>query len=130
MNADILKPGSDVFYLRGTTGEHMPAPVVGLSSFARCLTISHRGSISMPGTRWAFFFTHSPPLPVFAPPPPLTKQYGEPSRHVSPWQGWWVEVVGVTFCVVEFSYFGLCNVLCIEGLQSCAAYLGHFPRWG
>ena len=24
----------------------------------------------MPGTRWASFFYHSPPVPVFAPPPP------------------------------------------------------------
>ena len=32
MNAD-LKPGNDVFYLRGTTVERVPATVVGLSSF-------------------------------------------------------------------------------------------------
>ena len=37
---------------------------------------------------------------------------------------------GVTFCVVEFSYFGLCNVLCTEGLRSSAVYLGGFPRLG
>ena len=37
-------------------------------------------------------------------------------------------MVGVTFCVVEFSYFGLCNVLCREGLRSSAVYLGIFPR--
>ena len=41
-----------------------------------------------------------------------------------------VGIVGVTFCVVEFSYFGLCNVLCTEGLRSSAVYLGDFPRWG
>ena len=41
-----------------------------------------------------------------------------------------LEVVGVTFCVVEFSYFGLCNVLCTEGLRSSAVYLGDFPSWG
>ena len=29
-----------------------------------------RGSISAPGTRWASFFDHSPPVPVFAPPSP------------------------------------------------------------
>ena len=29
-------------------------------------------------------------------------------------------MVGVTICGVEFSYFGLCNVLCMEGLQSIA----------
>ena len=34
-----------------------------------------------------------------------------------------VRSVGVTFCV-EVSYFGLCNVLCTEGLRS----LGDFPR--
>ena len=33
-------------------------------------------------------------------------------------------MVGVTFCVVEFSYFGLCNVLSTEGLRSSAVYLG------
>ena len=26
--------------------------------------------------------------------------------------------MGLTFCVVEFSYFGACNVLCMEGLLS------------
>jgi hypothetical protein len=30
MNADLLAPGSSVFYLRGTTGERVPATVVGL----------------------------------------------------------------------------------------------------
>ena len=35
-------------------------------------------------------------------------------------------MVGVTFCVVEFSYFGLCNVLCREGLQSNLLR----PAWG
>ena len=43
-------------------------------------------------------------------------------------QGWWLEVVGVTFCVVEFSYLGLCKVPCREGLRSSAVYLGDFPR--
>ena len=41
MNADLLKPGSDVFYLRGTTGERVPAPVVGLSSFPECVAIRY-----------------------------------------------------------------------------------------
>ena len=36
----------------------------------------------------------------------------------------------MTFCVVEFSYFGLCNVPCREGLRSSAVYLRDFPRWG
>ena len=35
----------------------------------------------------------------------------------------------MTFCVVEFSYFGLCKVPCMEGLRSSAVYLGDFPRW-
>ena len=35
---------------------------------------------------------------------------------------------GGTFCVVEFSYFGLCKVPCREGLRSSAVYLGDFPR--
>ena len=30
----------------------------------------------------------------------------------------------MTFCVVEFSYFGLCKVLCRGGLRSSAVYLG------
>ena len=33
----------------------------------------------------------------------------------------------LTFCVVEFSYFGLSNVLCTEGLRSSVVYLGDFP---
>ena len=32
--------------------------------------------------------------------------------------------MGVTFGVVEFSYFGLCKVPCREGLRSSAVYLG------
>ena len=31
-------------------------------------------------------------------------------------------------CVVEFSYFCLCNVLCRKGSRSSAVYLGDFPR--
>ena len=30
INADLLAPGSSVFYLRGTTGERVPATIVGL----------------------------------------------------------------------------------------------------
>ena len=37
-------------------------------------------------------------------------------------------MVGVTFCVVEFSYFGLYKVHCREGLRSSVVYLGDFPR--
>ena len=33
MIADLLKPGSNVFYYRGTTRNHAPASVVGLWSF-------------------------------------------------------------------------------------------------
>ena len=40
INADLLAPGSSVFYLRGTTGERVPATVVGLSSFPECVAIS------------------------------------------------------------------------------------------
>ena len=32
----------------------------------------------------------------------------------------------MTFCVVEFSYFGLCKVPCTEGLRSSVVYLGDF----
>ena len=44
MNADLLAPGSSVFCLRGTTGEHVPATVVGLSSFPECVAISYKPS--------------------------------------------------------------------------------------
>ena len=44
MNADLLVPGSNVFYLRGTTGERVPATVVGLSSFPECVAISYEHS--------------------------------------------------------------------------------------
>ena len=44
MNADLLAPGSSVFYLRGTTGERVPATVVGLSSFPECVAISYERS--------------------------------------------------------------------------------------
>ena len=37
MNADLLAPGSSVFYLRGTTRECVPATVVGLSSLPQCV---------------------------------------------------------------------------------------------
>ena len=32
------------------------------------------------------------------------------------------------FVLPEFSYFGLCNVLCTKGLRASAVYLGDFPR--
>ena len=38
--------------------------------------------------------------------------------------------MGVTFCVVEFSYFGLCKVPCREGLRSNAVYLGDEDKGG
>ena len=44
MNADLLAPGSSVFYLRGTPGERVPATVVGLSSFPECVAISFERS--------------------------------------------------------------------------------------
>ena len=44
MNADLLAPGSSVFYLRGTTGERVPATDVGLSSFLECIAISYEHS--------------------------------------------------------------------------------------
>ena len=40
MNADVLAPSSSVFFLRGTTGERVPATVVGLSSFLEYVAIS------------------------------------------------------------------------------------------
>ena len=43
------------------------------------LAFTGRGGVL---ARQASFFDHSPPVPVFAPPPPLTKQSGVPSRRV------------------------------------------------
>ena len=40
INADLLAPGSSVFYLRGTRGERVPSTVVGLLSFPECVAIS------------------------------------------------------------------------------------------
>ena len=50
MNADLLAPSSSIFCLRGTTGEHVPATVMGLSFFPECVTISyeHSGHIVFP----------------------------------------------------------------------------------
>ena len=45
MNADLLAPSSNVFYLRGTTGECVPATVGGLSSFLECVAISYERSV-------------------------------------------------------------------------------------
>ena len=39
MNANLLEPGSGVFYLRGATGERMSATIVGLSSFPECVAM-------------------------------------------------------------------------------------------
>ena len=44
MDTDLLAPGNDIFYLGGTTGEHVHAIVVGLSSFPDCVTISYERS--------------------------------------------------------------------------------------
>ena len=41
MNDDLLKPASDVFFLRGTTRESVPTTVVGLSSFPGCIAIRY-----------------------------------------------------------------------------------------
>ena len=42
MNADLLKPGSDVFCLRGT--DRVPATVVGLLFFSECIAIRYECS--------------------------------------------------------------------------------------
>ena len=34
-----------------------------------------RGSVSAPGAPWAFFFYHSPPVPLFAPSSPNNLEY-------------------------------------------------------
>ena len=41
MSVDLLVPGINVFYPRGTTRERVPATVVGLSSLPECVAISH-----------------------------------------------------------------------------------------
>ena len=41
---DLLAPGSNVFYLRGTTGEFVLATVLGLSFFLECVAISYERS--------------------------------------------------------------------------------------
>ena len=82
--------------------------------------------------RRSSFFDHSPPVPVPPPPSPnnleyllaVSKNLAHPLHPVydDGKDGGW-EVVGVTFCVVEFLYFGLCHVLGTEGLRSSAVYL-------
>ena len=44
MDADLLAPGSNVFYVRGTTREHVLATIVGLLSFPECVAISYKRS--------------------------------------------------------------------------------------
>ena len=44
MNADLLASSSNVFYLRGISGERVPATIVGLSSFPECVAISYECS--------------------------------------------------------------------------------------
>ena len=44
MNIDLLVSGSNVFYLRGTSRECVPATVVGLLSFPECVAISYERS--------------------------------------------------------------------------------------
>ena len=44
INADLLKPANDAFYLRGTTRESVPATVAGLSSFPECVAIGYECS--------------------------------------------------------------------------------------
>ena len=84
----------------------------------------HGGSISAPGIFFGPFPTHA----CFCPPSPNNLEYLRCLRIWPILCPQFMEVVGVTFCVVEFSYFGLRNVLCMEGLRSSAAYLGDFPR--
>ena len=68
-------------------------------------------------------FDHSPPVPVFAPPHQTIWSIFSQCLRIWPilctqfmMMAWWLE------------YFGLCNVLCTEGLRSSAVYLGDFPR--
>ena len=87
--------------------------------------------MSAPGARRACCFDHSPPVPVFAPLLQTIWSTFSPCLRIWPilcTQFMMMARVVVTFCVVEFSYFGVCNVLCMEGLRSSAACLGDFPR--
>ena len=70
MNANFLVSGSNVFYLRGTLGERVPATAVGLLSFPECVAISYERSdhtqlyYDCPVERLTFaLLTRSPPLP-------------------------------------------------------------------
>ena len=46
-----------------------------------------RGSISAPGVRWASFFDHYPPVPVFAPTSQNNLEYLPPRVHPPPLGG-------------------------------------------
>ena len=80
MKSDLLAPRNNVFYLRGTTGEHLPATVVGLSSFPECVAISYERSghtqlyRDCPVKRLTFPIvqTESPASERCASPPPAT----------------------------------------------------------
>ena len=102
--------------------------------FDLCLG-SYRGSISAPGIFFLPFPTHA----CFCPPPPphqtiwstflpclriwpvLCTQFMMLARVV-------VRSGGNDIFVLLNSYFGLCNVLCTEGLWSSAVSLGDFPK--
>ena len=83
--------------------------------------------------RRASFSDHSPPLPGFASVSPnnlecllaMSKNLAHPLHPVYD-DGWWLEVVGVTFCVLLNSHISaLSKVPGREGLRSGVAY---FPR--
>ena len=48
---------------------------VGIPLMMHCLMMMYWGSVSAPGTRRAFFFYHSPLVPVFAPTSPNNLEY-------------------------------------------------------
>ena len=86
--------------------------------------------------RWASFFDWYPPVLVFAPTSPNNLEYLlAVSQNLTILYSRFMMMARVVFgnggsdiCVVEFSCFSLCKVLCREGLRYSAVYLGDFPR--
>ena len=91
----------------------------------------------------ASFFDRSPPVPVFAPHPLPATPHQTIWSTFSPCLRTWpilcpqfmtlARVVtgsggSAILCCCDVSYFGLCNVLCTESMQSTEVYLGYFPR--
>ena len=87
MNADLLAPGSNVFYLRDTTGERecVPATVVALLSFLECVTISYERS------SYTQLYCDCPveqlTFPIVRPESPASKRCPSPPPTAAVWSG-------------------------------------------